>query len=132
LTTIYDDINDIDDVPELLIKQIEHFFENYKDLDNGKGVKVDKWEGREAARQAIEKAAAAVQGKSVRRLACDFLQQAKSRTVCSAFFVHTYLHRPLASPGPASCAGHEWPYWRGRYRTPWSGCDWPELQSRCH
>ncbi len=63
LTTIYDDINDIDDVPELLIKQIEHFFENYKDLEKGKWVKVDKWEGREAARQAIEKAAAAVQGK---------------------------------------------------------------------
>lgn len=63
LTTIYDHINDISDVPELLIKQIEHFFENYKDLEKGKWVKVDKWEGREAAREAIQKAAAAVQGK---------------------------------------------------------------------
>ncbi len=62
LTTIYDDIKDIGDVPELLIKQIEHFFENYKDLEKGKWVKVDKWEGRDAAIQAIEKAVAAVQG----------------------------------------------------------------------
>src|SRR5690606_41881525 len=62
LPTIYDDIKDIGDVPELLIKQIEHFFENYKDLEKGKWVKVDKWEGRDAAIQAIEKAVAAVQG----------------------------------------------------------------------
>ena len=62
LTTIYDHINDIGDVPELLIKQIEHFFENYKDLEKGKWVKVDKWEDRAAAIQAIEKAVAAVQG----------------------------------------------------------------------
>ncbi len=63
LTTLYDHVNEPSDLPELLIKQIEHFFENYKDLEKGKWVKVDKWEGRDAARQAILKAAEAVKGK---------------------------------------------------------------------
>jgi len=63
LTTLYDHVNEPGDLPELLIKQIEHFFENYKDLEKGKWVKVDKWEGRDAARQAILKAAEAVKGK---------------------------------------------------------------------
>lgn len=36
LTKIYDDIENYTDLPELLIKQIEHFFENYKDLEAGK------------------------------------------------------------------------------------------------
>lgn len=60
LTALYNHVNEPSDLPELLIKQIEHFFENYKDLEPGKWVKVDKWEGREAARQAILKAAQAV------------------------------------------------------------------------
>ncbi|WP_290785307.1 inorganic diphosphatase, partial [Halomonas sp.] len=34
---------------------IAHFFENYKDLEKGKWVKVESWEGVEAARKAIEK-----------------------------------------------------------------------------
>ncbi len=62
LTKIYDDIQDIEDVPQLLRDQIAHFFENYKDLEVGKWVKVDGWKGVEAAREAIIKAAAAYQG----------------------------------------------------------------------
>jgi inorganic pyrophosphatase len=59
LTTIYDNVNEPGDLPELLIKQIEHFFENYKDLEKGKWVKVENWEGRDAARKAILEAAEA-------------------------------------------------------------------------
>jgi inorganic pyrophosphatase len=59
LTALYKHVQEPSDLPELLIKQIEHFFENYKDLEPGKWVKVDKWEGSEAARAAITKAAAA-------------------------------------------------------------------------
>ncbi len=53
LTVLYKHVKEPSDLPELLIKQIEHFFENYKDLEPGKWVKVDGWEGAEAARQAV-------------------------------------------------------------------------------
>ena len=59
LTKIYDNVKDINDLPELLLAQIKHFFEHYKDLEKGKWVKVESWEGVEAARKAIEKSAAA-------------------------------------------------------------------------
>ncbi|OUS26680.1 inorganic pyrophosphatase [Gammaproteobacteria bacterium 45_16_T64] len=60
LTKIYADVQNYTDLPELLIKQIEHFFENYKDLEAGKWVKVDGWADAEAARAEIIKSAEAV------------------------------------------------------------------------
>lgn len=62
LTKLYDHVENYTDLPELLIKQIEHFFENYKDLEAGKWVKVDGWADADAARAEIEKAAAAYKG----------------------------------------------------------------------
>ncbi|WP_330926232.1 inorganic diphosphatase [Candidatus Sororendozoicomonas aggregata] len=62
LTPIYKDIKDINELPELLRQQIQHFFENYKDLEPGKWVKVDGWEGTEAAHQVIVKSAANYKG----------------------------------------------------------------------
>lgn len=62
LTKIYDHVENYTDLPELLIKQVEHFFENYKDLEAGKWVKVDGWADADAARAEIEKAAAAYKG----------------------------------------------------------------------
>lgn len=56
LTQIYNDVNDIDDVPQLLRDQITHFFENYKDLEKGKWVKVQDWGNAEEARGLIVKA----------------------------------------------------------------------------
>ncbi|MCP5326618.1 MAG: inorganic diphosphatase [Oceanospirillaceae bacterium] len=53
LTKIYSDVKDVNDVPELLRKQIQHFFENYKDLEPGKWVKVTGWDNADAARKAI-------------------------------------------------------------------------------
>ncbi len=41
----------MNDLPELLKAQIKHFFEHYKDLESGKWVKVDGWEGVEAAKK---------------------------------------------------------------------------------
>ena len=55
LTKIYDHVENYTDLPELLIKQIEHFFENYKDLEEGKWVKVDGWADADAARAEIIK-----------------------------------------------------------------------------
>ncbi len=61
LTVLYKDVKEIEDLPELLIKQIQHFFENYKDLEAGKWVKVDAWENAAAAKTEIEKSIAAAQ-----------------------------------------------------------------------
>ena len=60
LSVLYRDVKEIQDLPELLIKQIQHFFENYKGLEEGKWVKVDGWANADAARAEIEKAVAAV------------------------------------------------------------------------
>jgi inorganic pyrophosphatase len=62
LTQLYNDIHDIDDVPQLLRDQISHFFENYKDLEKGKWVKVEGWGNADDAREAIMKSAAAYKG----------------------------------------------------------------------
>lgn len=59
LTKSYDNVQDINDLPELLLAQIKHFFENYKDLEPGKWVKVDGWADAAAARAEILKAAEA-------------------------------------------------------------------------
>jgi inorganic pyrophosphatase len=59
LTVLYKDVKEAADLPQLLIQQIEHFFENYKDLEPGKWVKVDGWAPAEAAREEIMKSAEA-------------------------------------------------------------------------
>jgi inorganic pyrophosphatase len=59
LSKLYDNVHEATDLPELLLKQIEHFFENYKDLEAGKWVKVDGWDNADAARAEIIKSAAA-------------------------------------------------------------------------
>ncbi|MEQ3692261.1 MAG: inorganic diphosphatase [Alcanivorax sp.] len=59
LTQLYNDVKDIDDVPQLLRDQIQHFFENYKDLEKGKWVKVQGWGNADEARDMIVKSAEA-------------------------------------------------------------------------
>ena len=53
LSKEYDHIKDVGDLPELLKAQIKHFFESYKALEAGKWVKVEGWEGVDAARKEI-------------------------------------------------------------------------------
>jgi inorganic pyrophosphatase len=43
----------IADVPEIRLKQIQHFFEHYKDLEPGKWVKVLGWSGVDHAHREI-------------------------------------------------------------------------------
>src|SRR5690606_19403014 len=59
LTVLYKNVKEVTDLPELLIKQIEHFFENYKDLEPGKWVKVDGWADAAAAGAEILRSAEA-------------------------------------------------------------------------
>ncbi|HCH33104.1 MAG: inorganic diphosphatase [Oceanospirillaceae bacterium] len=62
LTQAYNDVQDIADLPDLLLNQIKEFFENYKNLEKGKWVKVESWEGAESAKAKIQVAAAAYKG----------------------------------------------------------------------
>lgn len=57
VTTLYSKIQTISDLPEVMLAQITHFFEHYKDLEKGKWVKVGGWEGVDAARKEIHDAA---------------------------------------------------------------------------
>jgi inorganic pyrophosphatase len=42
-----------EDMPPLLLDQIAHFFEHYKDLDEGKWVRVEGWGGIDDAKEEI-------------------------------------------------------------------------------
>ncbi|MDR3086774.1 MAG: inorganic diphosphatase [Azoarcus sp.] len=53
LTPLYDKVQGIEDLPELLMKQTVHFFEHYKDLEPGKWVKILGWGTVEDARKEI-------------------------------------------------------------------------------
>ena len=59
LTTLYSDVKEASDLPPLLLEQIKHFFENYKDLEKGKWVKVDSWADSEKAKALISESVAA-------------------------------------------------------------------------
>jgi inorganic pyrophosphatase len=54
LTPMYRNIQTHADMPALLLDQIAHFFEHYKDLEPGKFVKVNGWRGPEEAKKEIE------------------------------------------------------------------------------
>jgi inorganic pyrophosphatase len=50
---MYESIKTYKDLPQHLLLSLEHFFNHYKDLEEGKWVKVEGWEGPELARQEI-------------------------------------------------------------------------------
>ena len=55
-TLEYDRITEYGDLPDILLKQIEHFFEHYKDLEPGKWVKIGSWMGVADAKRLIREA----------------------------------------------------------------------------
>jgi inorganic pyrophosphatase len=63
----YTEVQDFSDLPDILLKQIEHFFSHYKDLEPGKWVKCEGWRGRTKAEKlilaAIERAQKAAAGE---------------------------------------------------------------------
>lgn len=48
-------VRDKDDMLQELLERIAHFFEHYKDLDDGRWVRVKGWEGIDAAKEEIKK-----------------------------------------------------------------------------
>ena len=55
LSKQYDHISDLKDVDEGTLNRIQHFFEHYKDLEEGKWVKLQGWGNLEKARSEILK-----------------------------------------------------------------------------
>ncbi|NGZ83986.1 inorganic diphosphatase [Duganella aceris] len=51
--SIYSHWQKPEDLNELRLRQIQHFFEHYKDLEKGKWVKIDGWYGPEEAKKEI-------------------------------------------------------------------------------
>jgi len=52
----YADVSSYRDLPPILIRQIEHFFTHYKDLEDGKWAKVHRWGEAGEAYKVIERA----------------------------------------------------------------------------
>jgi inorganic pyrophosphatase len=63
LTKRYEKVLNYTDLPEITLKQIEHFFTHYKDLEPNKWVKIQRWgdvsEAQTIVIQSIERAKAA-------------------------------------------------------------------------
>ena len=53
LSSRYHHVKILDDLPQQLLKQISHFFEHYKDMEENKWVKIEGWEDRETAHREI-------------------------------------------------------------------------------
>ena len=53
VSRLYRDVQDFRDLTPVLLEQIAHFFEHYKDLDEGRWVRVEGWGGVDQAKQEI-------------------------------------------------------------------------------
>jgi inorganic pyrophosphatase len=62
LTGLYREIETPRDLPEIVLAQITHFFQHYKDLEAGKWVRILGWVGPEEAKKEITDGIARHQG----------------------------------------------------------------------
>ena len=58
ITQRYDRVATYRDLPEITLKQIQHFFEHYKDLEPGKWVRIKHWGDTDEAKRFIVEAMA--------------------------------------------------------------------------
>ena len=56
LNSVYEEINEISELPASLLNKIKHFFEHYKDLEKGKWVKIKSYENSSVAKKIISEA----------------------------------------------------------------------------
>lgn len=56
VTRIYEDVQEVSDLPQTLVNSIEHFFAHYKDLEEGKWVKIEGWGDAAMARRLVSRA----------------------------------------------------------------------------
>ena len=64
LTKRYENVKTYTDLPEITIKQIEHFFQHYKDLEPGKWVKVVRWGNADEAHKLVTEGIERAKSKS--------------------------------------------------------------------
>jgi inorganic pyrophosphatase len=62
LTRRYENVANFDDLPQITLDQIQHFFEHYKDLETEKWVKVEGWGDASEAKRLIQEAVDRYQG----------------------------------------------------------------------
>src|SRR5450631_2077382 len=62
LTRRYDQVADYKNLPEITVKQIQHFFEHYKDLEDNKWVKLIGWGDAAEAKTVILESIARAKG----------------------------------------------------------------------
>lgn len=55
LNPYYKEVSSYRDMPKILLDRIAHFFDHYKDLEEGKWVKVERWGSAEEAMDLIRK-----------------------------------------------------------------------------
>ncbi len=53
LTKRYEKVDNFTDLPEITLRQFEHFFAHYKDLEPGKWVKIQGWGDADTARRIV-------------------------------------------------------------------------------
>ena len=53
ITQLYDHVHEVADVPQMLVRQIEHFFSHYKDLEEGKWMTLKGWGDSAIAKRTI-------------------------------------------------------------------------------
>lgn len=58
----WDEVKDLEDLNKHTIKEIQHFFETYKQIEDKK-VEISGFEGKEAAKQAVKKSIKLYEGK---------------------------------------------------------------------
>lgn len=56
LTRRYENVQNYDDLPQITLDQIQHFFEHYKDLEKEKWVRVDGWGDAAEAKRLVQEA----------------------------------------------------------------------------
>ncbi len=59
VSAMYNNIDSYRDLPDMQVRQIAHFFQRYKDLEDGKWVEITRWGDDSEARDMIAKAIAA-------------------------------------------------------------------------
>ncbi|MFZ9500005.1 MAG: inorganic diphosphatase [Beijerinckiaceae bacterium] len=63
LTRRYEKVQNYSDLPSITLEQIEHFFSHYKDLEQGKWVKVTGWGDAAHARRLVAESIARAKAK---------------------------------------------------------------------
>jgi inorganic pyrophosphatase len=58
ITQRFDGVTNVSDLPEITVKQIEHFFAHYKDLEPGKWVRIIRWGDATEAKKLINEGVA--------------------------------------------------------------------------